>query len=446
MDGKHPIDTRADALGRRAAAALRTDVERRTDVRDVDGALRDTLRQLHEGTAVQRITVGNDGDGDGEGGWRRMRRTAGPQAAWLGAAAAIVVVAVGAALFLVLRDDGGTRVVPADTAPPTVDPAPASTIPTDVSTTPPASTAPASTETVSTEAIPTEPASTKPTPVDSTTPALRASDVDALAGLVPPAPLDPAGVPALLPAAPVADPSVVRLSGFSTPIEAVTGLRQTWASADGRLLSISTDIGGSVQRTGEAPVDVWPWDNAAVVTSMSDGFAELILRDPAGVVSVWGAAFTDDELIAIARGLTLTSGGWRLGNAAPSDLVLVHEGWMRTSFATRSMLWDDDGRLGEVLITLGMPDTVRSPFFPGVEATVVDSINGAPALVTVLPTGSAISWSPAPDVVVLIGISGTTDEVIELARSMAIVDDATWAASGVDATSAADGCNSYFFC
>ena len=406
-----------EALGRRAAAAMHADVERRSDVDDA-------LSRVQHGSGATMVSLTSDAS--------RARRLL---PAWIGAAAAVAVVATGSAAFLLTRDDGISRVVPADTTAPADTTSADSTAPTNTTedagaaTTQPENLAPVTTA--------------APTPA-STVPSLPATDVDALAGLTPPAPLDAFQVPAMLPSTPVADPALVRLTGFSTPIEAVTGLHQTWASVDGRILTISTAIGGSIQRLGDVPIEVWPWDSAALVSSMSDGFAELVLRDPSGEVSLWASGFTGDQLTTIARSMFLAEGRWWLGPDAPSDLVRLHEGWGRTSFATRMLQWDDAGRQGEVLVTIGMPDTIRT--VPDFALTVVDSINGAPALVTDLPGGAAISWSPAPDVVVLVGITGTVDEVIELARSMTFVDVSTWNAAGIADTSPADGCNSYFFC
>jgi hypothetical protein len=92
----------SDELGRRAAAALLADVERRTDV---DAA----LRRLHDGSATEVVPLASR---IGDSGRDRRRMV------WLGAAAAAVAV-VGTVTVVAMRDDGPGRVVPA--SPDTVD-------------------------------------------------------------------------------------------------------------------------------------------------------------------------------------------------------------------------------------------------------------------------------------------------------------------------------------
>jgi hypothetical protein len=141
----------------------------------------------------------------------------------------------------------------------------------------------------------------------------------------------------------------------------------------------------------------------------------------------------------------VAGGKFQLGPDAPQAFVELHAGWHTVEFATRTMRWDTGAVRGELTVALGMPGSIRTPLMPEVPVTVSE-VRSAPALVTELPTGVAVSWSPGPDVVITLGYSGTVDEALALARSLEPVDDATWAAAGVMDTSPADGCDSYFFC
>ena len=412
-----------DELGRRAAAALRTDVDRRLDV---DAAL---TRVLNTTSEPHLIPTTSAVAGRASGSDRRV---------WIGAAAALVVLAAGSLAFALSRDDRA-RVAPADTTPVT-DGSPITTIATEPSA--PGTSEPAATPSTATES------SSAPTTTSAVVP--RAEEIDALAGIVAPDPLDPVEVPAYLPPTAVADPSQVRLTQFAMPADAVTRLVQTFATEAGQVLEVSTLLAGGEPPvstpTELAPIDVWPWDEADVVTTMADGFALVQLADPSGAVTLWGSGYTADELVSVFARMSLTPEGWRLHDGDASALVELHTGWRRAEFATRKVQWETGSAQGELIVALGMPDSIRTGFFGGTPA-MLDEVNGAAALVSELgPDLSAISWSPAPDVVVVLGFSGSVDEALALARSLEPVDVATWEAAGVLDTSEADGCDSYFFC
>lgn len=419
-----------DALGRRAATALHRDIDRRIDV---DAALRAVLEAEHTAGPAVHLPVTN----------RTSRR---PGRVWLGAAAAVALVAAGAVGYAATRDPG-RRVEPAEPVLPTsVDATPTpetvstvappddSVAPPDASATPPPDTTPA----------------TEPTSPPTTAPRAPAAEVDALEELVAPAPLDPVMVPTFLPSSPVGDPTQVRLTQFAMPTDAVTDLVQIWATPTGeQLLAVTTRLGDArsaePSSTNRLPVEVWPWDEAYVDTTMSVGVEQLHLRDPSGSVTLWGSMWTADDLVAIAREMSLAPNGWQLGPVFDSISSELVSGWNHVAFGTRTMRWDTGTEQGELIVSIGMPDTVRSGFFPGT-AAALEKVGDAPALVTTLPTGTAVSWSPAPDVVLLLGYTGSIEETLALARSVVSVDEATWLAAGVDVTSSADGCDSSFFC
>jgi hypothetical protein len=416
MNADHHHDH--EALARRAATALRDDVDRRVDL---DAAL---ARMLDDDTA--RVVPLSPSPSGVSG--RPDRRD------WLGAAAAVLVVGAGSLAFALTRDDGA-RVVPADAT----DPSPIETAPS----TPPSVPATSAVPTDTTAAAP----DTTPAPTFTTVVVPPASEVDVLAGLVPPEPLDPSQVPAWLPPTPVADPSQVRLDGFEDGLgtESVGAMTQVWANPSGRVLDLTVGLGDDLVTTSiTSPSEVWPWDQARVVTSMADGYAVLELREPTGAARLWGQGFTSDELVSIARGLSFDGARWLLGPNAPADLVELHTGWRRTSFATRSMQWDTGAAQGELLVTVGMPDSILMSGL--LSSTTITEVNGAPAMVTELGAATGVSWSPAPDVVVRLGYTGSVEETLALARSLEPVDGATWQAAGVLDTFPADGCDSYFFC
>ena len=412
-----------DALARRAASALRSDVERRVDV---DAAL---ARVLDAGATPRVIATTSAAGGSSP-------RPGHP--VWIGAAAAVLLLGAGSLAFALSRDDR-TRVVPADTTPVT-DGTTITTITTEPST--PGTTVPSLTPSTVTD--------TSPAPTMTTVFFPQARVVDALAGLVAPDPLDPADVPALLPTAPVADPAQVQLDEYVMPIDSVTRLVQTWATEDGRVLQVTTQLAGGEPPvsvpTQESNVEVWPWDDGVVVESMADGFAQVHLSDPSGSVTLRGAGFTSDDLVAVGFAMALTPDGWIVTSAADRELVELHSGWTRALFATRTMQWDTGTALGELIVTLGSPESVTTGYFGTTDGAGLDDVQGAPALVTDLGTNSIVTWSPAPDVVVALGYSGTPDRALALARSLEPVDVATWRAAGVLDTLPADGCDSYFFC
>lgn len=414
----HDRTDHGDALARRSASALRRDVDRRVDV---DAALARVLAD--DARVLPLVTDVSSGRPD--------RR------AWLGAAAAVLLVGAGVTAFALGRDGDG-RVVPADaTEPTTIDTAPP--------TPPSAPTTSAAPPDTSVPAPDTSPAPTLTTILEA-----PASEVDALAGLTAPPPLDPVEVPAYLPTAAVAERSQVALSEYATSTDAVTQLVQTWATEDGRRIDVTTRLGGvgaPVYTASEVvPTSVWPWDDAVVVTTMAEGYAQVHLSDPSGTVTLSGSGVTSDELISLAARMTLAPTGWRLPVDATGGLVETHSGWRRTEFATRVMRWDTGTVRGELIVAFGMPDTIRTGFFGYGTPSTLDDVRGAPAMVSEPGSGTTIAWSPAPDVVVVLGFTGTVEETLTLARSLEPVDVATWDAAGVLDTAPADGCDSYFFC
>ena len=216
---------------------------------------------------------------------------------------------------------------------------------------------------------------------------------------------------------------------------------QYWIDgADGTMLSLQTDLLQSPTYGGE-PVDVAPWDSA-FYPPMSADFAALVLVDPAGLVTLWSNGLEREQLLTIATSLrprTDGSPGWDA--TLPARFTPVHEGWAFGA-ASRTLQWSD----AELWIVSGVPSVISNPGQPGTFDRLTN-VGDAPALMYVNDSAgwSAITWTPAPDVVILFGARRAADDLLAAARSLSPVDSATW----TDASTIAredDGCNSLFFC
>jgi hypothetical protein len=287
---------------------------------------------------------------------------------------------------------------------------------------------------------------------------VRRFDFDDIAALQ--STIDPATVDALAPfaAAPLhapdlADvptllPSVVPAGGVPTRWEYADApaeqhdFVQTWARpADHPMVvRISTELQQGPSYDGDL-VEVSPWDRS-LFAPMADGYAQLVLTDPSGMVVIWAQGLTREDLLVIARSLRLRADGVGWDADLPEGLVSIHEGWALGA-AMRSLRW---GETAEMHVAHGLPDQfVRGAF----ESTIdVVDVAGVPAMVVVDDFGDservAVVWSPAPDVTVLVGLIGTRADALAVARSVASVDRATWEAASVVDTSNGDGCTSMF--
>lgn len=247
---------------------------------------------------------------------------------------------------------------------------------------------------------------------------------------------DLADVPMLLPSA--------SMTGTPTRVEhaddpaTVVSYYQYWADGSGgTVLSIQTDLLRSPASGGE-PVDVAPW-NGAFYPTMAPGFASLVLVDPSGTVTLWSNGLDREQLLAIGASLRSRAddaAGWDA--AVTVGFTPVHEGWSFGA-ATRTLQWSD----AELTIFSGVPSVIDTP--SGWVFDRLTDVGGSLALLYDDGDRAAITWSPEPDVVVVMGAFRSGDELLAIARSMHPADPAAW-----DAVSTAvpidDRCGSLFFC
>ena len=193
---------------------------------------------------------------------------------------------------------------------------------------------------------------------------------------------------------------------------------------------------------GGRDVSVSPWDRGAE-PPMAPGYASLVLEDPSGSVIIWSRNLTRADLLAVAEGMTLREDGqpgWHLKNVPPG-LTPIHEGW-GLGAASRFARWSGAGLEMELTIVHGVSAMFTN--LPGIGSTAFVDIRGARGVAYDLDDRSAVVWSPAPDLVVLLGLYGPVETAIELARSSVPVDEATWLAATTSAPAGQDGCNSMF--
>ncbi|MGD9999992.1 MAG: hypothetical protein AB7U39_23990, partial [Ilumatobacteraceae bacterium] len=266
---------------------------------------------------------------------------------------------------------------------------------------------------------------------------------DALAGFAAPPEHTPdlADVPTMLPVTMSTNVDAVRSEGADGPVT-MHNYEQLWARGgdDPVVLRVSTALQQGPSYDGDS-VEVAPWDRS-LFAPMAPGFAQLVLTDPSGMVVLWAIGITRDDLVEIARSLRLRTGAAGWDADVPDGFVPLSEGWGIGS-ASRSVRWAD---VAELSIVHGVPMGDLLPVFAGDSIEVVD-VNGARGVVAVTPLPDtdrvAVVWSPLPDLVVRFGWMGDADQALEVARSIAPVDQATWEATTVVDTSG-DGCNSMF--
>jgi hypothetical protein len=175
---------------------------------------------------------------------------------------------------------------------------------------------------------------------------------------------------------------------------------------------------------------------------MAPGYGNLIANDPSGTVVVWSKGLDHDTLLAVVRSLRRYedgSPGWIVDEAG-MGLTKIHSGWSSVTMASRELKWPE----GEMWIVGGYPDVIS--IFPTYDSYVLSlvDVNGAVALASETEGQAALVWTAAPGLLVRIGLYGTLDEALAIARSVGEVDVTTWEAASVVDTSTDDGCNSMF--
>jgi hypothetical protein len=252
-------------------------------------------------------------------------------------------------------------------------------------------------------------------------------------------------VPLMLPAIPPAADTPLRQEHADDPAT-VHSFGQFWFSdTSDAYLSIDTRPGLPASQIPGDEVIVPPWDQAAFMRT-SGGYEILELGDPSGAVTISSHGLDRDQLLAVARPLRPghdTEVGW-LPQYLPVGLRLVYEGWAYGA-ATRTVFWaDSNGTEAELSIVHGVPSTFLTPL--GSTSRYVEINGNAGVAYQRDEQTAAVAWSPQPDVVVLFGFRGSLDAALNIARSVEVVDKATWQRSTTPDTSTNDGCGASMFC
>ncbi len=259
-----------------------------------------------------------------------------------------------------------------------------------------------------------------------------------------PAPPAPGGdlsdTPMMLPSVPMPDGATRTEWAAESPAFNNGYYNQHWIDSEsGALLSIQTGVLKGIPYEGEY-VSVAPWDRAFFAV-MSTGYENLVVVDPSGVVSLRTNGLDRATLMDIARSLQPrgTDAGWD-SDGLPDALIAVQEIWSN-DLAARTVRWAN----AELSVSIGGTTALTDPSHSGSAARVTE-VNGAPAILYDNGNWSAVSWPPSPGVTVVFAMYGTTAEVEAAARSITVVDAATWEAASTENTGLDDGCQSFFFC
>jgi hypothetical protein len=151
------------------------------------------------------------------------------------------------------------------------------------------------------------------------------------------------------------------------------------------------------------------------------------LVEPSGAVNIWSSGLDTDFVLRIASTLirrSTNAPGWDVP-AGETDLQLFHEGW-NAGAAQRTIRWGPPGLVNELSIVSGVPDLAMGSWISSGGGPDMFDIRGAVAVGAELETVAALVWSPEPNVLVRLGIHGTIDEALELARTMHTASPAEW--------------------
>jgi hypothetical protein len=320
-------------------------------------------------------------------------------------------------------------------------------------------------------------ATTSPDPTTTATPPAPATAVpiDRLAGWPAPSrevvPVDQ--VPLLLPTAEIpADGLPVRWSHTPDPDDAGTiddvdtgdYYAQVFADAEHDVVfTISTQIGGPDDLTpadDRRPVTIEGWDGAyaTVVRPVDpDGRPGPVIRtgqrvrvvatDPSGRVMLVGTGLDDDDAIAILAGMQrVTDGpGWDV-TPVMAGAVEINAGWATSStlVGIRELNWyDDDSNIVRMITSPQLPSYIVMAL--GTTFDEVD-INGTTGWASNGDSLSAVVWSPDETNIAVLAVDVTGLDAVEIARSVAPVDQDTYDNSTTADPPAwlDDGCNEIF--
>jgi hypothetical protein len=205
-------------------------------------------------------------------------------------------------------------------------------------------------------------------------------------------------------------------------------------------LTITTRLYPDITQQPGTAVEFPGWDSAWQPAAGS-GFAGFTLRDPSGYVTVWAHGLSTDVVQSIASSLTRrsTGAGWDIDTTG-TGLVPVDDTWS-SDRASRVLFWfDGETMIAELSVSVG-----RLPLNQGgglSERVGITDIDGHLALTGTYDHAAHVAWSPSPGVTVFAGHRGSLEEALAFARSLSVVDRASWETGTVVRTD--DGCSSLF--
>lgn len=233
-------------------------------------------------------------------------------------------------------------------------------------------------------------------------------------------------VPTLLPTIPVLNASAATRSEQADEVALVPRYIQTWVGPDSNAtLTITTYPHQTSATPGPSREPVGPigsWDDSFVGLSTPDVVA-LSLTDPSGLVEVWTNSLPRDQVLEFASSLARRaagSPGWDV-RTSNTGLIPMYEGWSVGS-AYRVVFWTSDGPVGEMSIVSGAPDLFASSWGHRTLAEVRTSS----ALAAESDGLASVIWSPQPNIVVRLGIYGSLEQALAIARSVEFADAAAW--------------------
>ena len=279
---------------------------------------------------------------------------------------------------------------------------------------------------------------------------------DPLAGWTPPEFGEPdlALVPRLLPQQPIPlVVSAVRTEGADSAVEHPS-YSQTWVrtgdqAAVDAIVKIDTRFEPRLPNAGaSAEVEIRRWPLASFADAVPP--VEILnLYSATRSMTVWTTGLAKVEVGSAATSLDVDADGvgWATPNLpGPDRWTLVHEGWY-SGAASRTLVQQtpDGSTYLEMSTMAGVPEAITTPWSLGSLGEIeLGSLDSRPALLFSDDARSAITWSPSDDVVVVLGSYGPPDELYEIAKSVVLVDQATWEAASRLDTSPGDGCSSMF--
>jgi hypothetical protein len=215
------------------------------------------------------------------------------------------------------------------------------------------------------------------------------------------------------------------------------------------IVQLTTSLDPNLVTAVDRAVEISGWDQAYFNASTPE-VAILRLHTATRSMVVWTSGLDQDTTAEIARSLTVDDdgAGWATPFTSSSDTwTPIAQGWS-AGMASRTFRQSVPGQplTLELWTAAGVPDAVGTPGLtvsPDTSMTLVD-VNGRTALVTDRGFNSAVTWQETPEVVVLLGVDGSTDDALAVARSITEVDRATWLAAAVEQQGDGDGCDGMF--